>query len=77
MYWIGRGKDLLVRYNYPFLAVSAILTKFLGIRYIDDLVVFSLSLGIFALIVNIGNTLLSKSGDNSARGKKTNYSKGG
>ena len=74
--YIGRAKDLLVNYMPALLAVGAMLSLFLNLPIIGDLVQFSLALGIFALIVNLANTSISKSNDNSVKGKKS-VAKGG
>lgn len=65
---IGKSKDLLSRYDSAFFLVGAVLTSFLNIEFINNIVTFSLALGIFALIANLANTFVSKNG-NSAKGK--------
>lgn len=67
---IGQGKDLITKYRSAFLAIGFVLTKFLSVPVIGDLVLFGFALGIFALLVNLGNTIVSKSSGSSA---KSNY----
>lgn len=74
---IGRSKDLLSKYSVAFLAVGATVTKFIDLPVVGDLVEFGFALGIFALVVNLGNTLVSKHNDNSVKGKKNTAVKGG
>lgn len=75
--WLDLGNDVLTDYATPVLASTSVLSKFFAIPLISDLVHFSLALGIFALLVNLGNTIVSKNGENTVKGKRAKTLKGG
>lgn len=76
-YVIDNGKDIFSKYSNTFLAISAILTAFIELPVVGDLVQFGLALGVFALVVNLANQLISADDKNSAKSRKTRSLKGG
>lgn len=74
---IGHGKDLLSKYSTAFLAVGSMLTKFLELPVIGDLVQFGLALGVFALVVNLANQLLTAEDKSGAKARPKRVAKGG
>jgi len=66
---LNNGEDALTKFANVFLALAAILNLFFNIPIIKDLLDFGLALGIFALFVNLGNTI-SRSGSSAVKAKK-------
>lgn len=56
---LQHGKDLLRKYSAAFLALAAVLNMFLNLPVVGELAQFGLALGIFALLVGLGNTIVA------------------
>lgn len=75
---IGRAKDILSKYSNAFLAISAVLSKFLNLPILNELVMLSLALGIFALIVNLFSSIVSAHNSaEKAKAKQHSYKRKG